>query len=53
MKNMILETVTALAAVLWLVSACMLDSVSVLPIVLNAVSLAWLGLFIIANQKGA
>ena len=52
MKNMVLKAITALATGLFLVSACAMDSVSYIPVVVCAASLSWLGLFGYANVEG-
>lgn len=51
MKNFILKTVTWLAAIVWLVSACMVDSESWIPTINVIVCSAWLSVFIYANME--
>lgn len=49
-KNEILMMVTRIAALVLVVSVCCLDSASTLPLVAFCASLAWLSLFMIAND---
>ena len=50
-KNTILKTVTAIMAVLFIVSATALDSPSRIPLVVCSIAEAWLLLFMYANRK--
>lgn len=49
-KNKILKLVTAVAAVLFVVSANFLDITSIIPFIICVVCLLWLGLFAYANN---
>lgn len=51
MKNKILKAITYVNFIMWLVSGCMLDSVSVVPILVWFVNSAWLVLFTYANKE--
>lgn len=51
LHNGILYTITFIAAVAWIFSACTLDADSWLPIRALLVSSAWLGLFLYANKE--
>ncbi|MEG1994805.1 MAG: hypothetical protein RR255_00025 [Bacilli bacterium] len=52
MKNKILKLTTNIAALSFLFNACLLDSISYIPIVVCVISLSWISLFIYANDKG-
>ena len=49
-KNFILKTITTIMAIIFIISACALDSHSWIPGILCAVSAAWLALFCYAND---
>lgn len=49
MKNIILKTTAYIMGILWILSACMLDSASWLPFWVCCGSGAWLALFAYAN----
>lgn len=51
MKNKILKGITAVAAVLFLISVCFLDSESNVPCIVCVVCLVWIALFMIANRE--
>ena len=48
-KNRILKTITAVAVIAGLISACCLDSESKVPMVVLGISLAWTSLFVLTN----
>lgn len=53
MKNMILKTITAIMAIIWIISACALDSTGIAGKVTVAVFIAtsaYLGIFLYANK---
>lgn len=52
MKNFILKTITLIAAIAWLITACALDNdVYFIQIVtVNAISITWIILFCYANE---
>ena len=52
MKNTVLKAITAISTGLFIVSACAMDSVSYIPVIVCASSLLWLGLFGYANVEG-
>lgn len=52
MKNTVLKAITAISTGLFIVSACAMDSVSYIPVIVCAASLLWLGLFGYANVEG-
>lgn len=49
-KNRILESITFLAAAIWVLSACCLDSKSNIPLIALFISGLWLLLFAAANR---
>jgi|GEM_PF-2495465 len=49
-KNFILKTITYFAALLFLVSACAVDSPSWIPTIVCCVCMIWLTLFAYANS---
>lgn len=51
MKNKILKAVTTVVAIALIVAGSCLDSHSYVPHIICAVSLLWLGLFLIANRE--
>lgn len=51
MKNLILKTITAIMAVLFVLSAACLDSDTYIPHIICVVAEAWFVLFLIANRK--
>lgn len=51
MKNNILKVITAIAATGWMISVCMLDSETYIPIIINIICLLWLLLIAVANQE--
>ena len=51
MRNYLLITNTVLSGVLFLLSACLIDSESMFPTVACAFSLAWICLFLYANKE--
>lgn len=51
MKNKILKTITAVAAIVAMFSACSVDSKSLLPCAVLVICLAWLLLFGYANKE--
>lgn len=48
--NMILKMVTYIAISLFIVSACAIDSASIIPIAVLGISLTWIFLFCHAND---
>ena len=50
MKNIILKTTAAIMATIFIISACMLDSDSWIPLAVCFGSGAWLALFAYANE---
>ena len=50
-KNFILKSITWVASILFLLSACALDSESMIPSIVLLVSMGWLALFIYANSE--
>lgn len=50
MKNIILKTTAYIMGILWIVSACALDSASWIPFYVCCGSGAWLVLFAYANK---
>lgn len=50
MKNKILKLVTTIAAIIFIVAGCMLDSASYVPYIVCSICLAWICLFIYANR---
>lgn len=51
MKNKILKTSAVISGAVFLLSACALDSLSTVPMILTAVSGAYLAVFGLANQE--
>lgn len=51
MKNKILKTITNVAAVVGVVAVSCLDSDSIIPVIVTAVCIAWIGLFVFANKE--
>lgn len=49
MKNKVIKTITAVMAVVWLVSVSMADSASYKPMITLAISTAWLVYFFWCN----
>lgn len=45
MKNIILKSITAVMAAIWILSILLIDSVSNVPLVLFGLSTAWLAYF--------
>ena len=50
MKNTVLKAITAISTGLFIVSACAMDSVSYIPVIVCVVSMTWLALFAYANR---
>lgn len=50
-KNKVLKTITAIVGVLWLFSACSLDSISNIPIIVNLLCTGWIFLIFLANKE--
>lgn len=50
MKNKILTALTVLAAVSWIVSVAMLDSLSIVPVAVCGASTVFLALVAVANM---
>jgi len=50
MKNIVLETIAAIVITLWMLSACAMDSDSLIPPVLNICCTLYLMLFSYANN---
>ena len=50
-KNKVLKTITAIVGVLWLFSACSLDSISNIPIIVNLICTGWIFLIFLANKE--
>ena len=48
--NFILKSITWIAGILFLLSACAIDSPSWIPTIVCVVSMAWLGVFAYANR---
>lgn len=51
MKNMILKIVTGIAVCGLIISACMLDSISNVPMYTAVCCMAWITIFIYANYE--
>lgn len=51
MKNKILKATAYIMAFIFVFSVCAVDSDSIIPSVLCIISLSWLALFALANQK--
>lgn len=51
MKNKILKTITWIAAILFIISATAVDSVSNIPRIICIASLAWILLYMYANRN--
>lgn len=51
MRNTVLKAITYIMAVIWIISACSLDSLSWIPTAVCMVSTAYLMLFLIANLE--
>lgn len=49
-KNALLRIITLLAALIFIMSVCAIDTDSWWPLIITAVSLAWLGLFYYVND---
>jgi hypothetical protein len=49
-RNAFLKAITWIASINFMLSACMLDSESIWPIISTALSLFWLGFFCYANK---
>lgn len=50
-RNFLLKVNTAMCAVLFPLSGCLIDSESIIPTIVCLFSLAWLILFYIANEE--
>lgn len=50
MRNKILKTITGAAAIGMLISSCCLDADSWIPVIVLGVCMAWMLLFLAANQ---
>lgn len=51
MKNIILKTITAIATLLAILSACALDSDTYIPYAVLIGCMVWLGLFLYVNRE--
>ncbi len=49
MKNIVLKTITKIDALIWVVSACLVDSRSWIPVIMLFLTTFWMILFSYAN----
>lgn len=51
MKNKILITINIIVGIIWAFNACMLDSESNVPLIVNEVCIIWGALFVYVNRE--